>query len=161
MSGYKIGDLITFNYPAPHKQGTRAHDLHPQVLILHDNWQGKVHGLNFNYLTEHEINFVKAVLNPEFAEAISKKDPSIRTQLERMSHMSATLNITSPHDFYVRFVKNFIKPRGYDPYRIYTPSKMTGVKVIFAKEVMVGDRKDGVFQRLIDKIKNFRGPRFT
>ncbi len=160
MANYKIGDLVTFIYPAVHQQGTRAHDKQPQVLILHNNWQGKVHGLNFNYLTEHEINFVKAVINPEYAQVISEKDPAIRAQLQRMSSMNASLNITSPHDFYNRFVKNFIKPRGYDPYRIYSPEKMTGVKVLFAKEVMVGDRKDGAFQRMIDKIKNFRGPRF-
>jgi len=159
MASYKIGDLVAFTYPAVHQKGTRAHDRFPQVLILHDNWHGVVHGLNFNYLTDQEINYIKAILNEDFAEEISKKDPHIRQQIDRVRTLSQSLNITSPHDFYVRFVRAFIKPRDWDPYRRYRPEKMASVKIITKREILTGERKDGVFSKFVDKFKNMRGPK--
>ena len=79
---FKIGDLIAFSYVSEPKQGVRDakamrtrtqsgetvwkkikpepefHDKYPQVLILHDNWQGNVHGLNLNQYSQSEINFI-------------------------------------------------------------------------------------------------------
>jgi hypothetical protein len=121
---FQIGDLVTFDY----SQGLQVHDKFPRVLCLHNHWRGCVHGLNFNYLSQQEINYVKAVINPDFAKEISQTDPRIATQLIKIS-LIGTLNITSPHDFYVRFVRGFIRPRGWEPYRRYNINKIEGCRV--------------------------------
>jgi hypothetical protein len=131
----RIGDIVTFTY-----NGLNVHDKFPQVLILHNNWQGTVHGINLNNLSDQEINYVKAVLNPDFAEEISKKDVRIRQQLQRVSNINL-LNITSPYDFYLRFIKSFI--RQYDSYRRYKPQNMLNIKVITKKEVLTGEEGFG------------------
>ncbi len=151
----QIGSLISFTY-----SGISAHDKFPQILVLHNGWQGFVHGLNFNYLTEQEKNYIKAILNEEFAKKLSEKDPVLKNKLNQFAGTYDSLNITSPHDFYTRFVRQFIKPKNYDPYRRYSPSKMTGIKVISKKEILTGEQKDTVFNKFVNKFQNMRGPRF-
>lgn len=150
----QMGDLITFDY----QMGKKIHDRTPKVLVLHPNWQGQMHGLNFNYLTEQEINYIKAVLNPIFESEIVKKDRRIAIQMTRVRSIVDTLNITSPHDFYVRFVRGFIQPRGWDPYRRYLPERQRSLRIITASAVMTGDQREkGIFHKALDKIKHFRG----
>jgi hypothetical protein len=151
----RIGDLVQFNY----SQGKRIHDENPKVLVLHDNWQGLIHGLNFNYLSLQEINYIKAVLNPVFEADIVRKDARIAAQMDRIRPVLDTLNITSPYDFYLRFVRGFIQPRGWDPYRRYNPRAVMGEKLITRKELLVGDEKEGIFARTLGKLSTMRGPR--
>ncbi len=166
MSQFKIGDQITFNYPASHRLRTVAHDPVPTVLVLHDGYRDAakggqilVHGLNINLLTQKEIEYLKAVLNPDFAQEIQKKDPAWAARLRTMESRYDSLNITHPKDFYVRFIRNFIRPRGYDPYRTYVPAKMSGVKVLVKREILVGDQKDSVFNKFMNRVKYHRGKR--
>lgn len=149
---FSIGDLVEFDYRA----GAVVHDSFPKVLCLHNNWRGCVHGLNFNYLTQQEINYIKSVLNPQFAKKISKKDLRIAAQLDRISHL-ANLNITSPHDFYVRFIRGFIQPRGWEPYRRYNVQKIGSSKIITRQAIMTGEEKSGIFDKYRNKFKNMRG----
>ncbi len=151
----RIGDLVQFNY----SQGKQVHDLNPKVLVLHDNWQGLIHGLNFNYLSLQEINYIKAVLNPTFRADIITKDERIAKQIQRVLPLLNTLNITSPYDFYLRFVRGFIEPRGWDPYRRYNPRAVIGEKLITRKEILVGNEKEGIFARTLGKLSTMRGPR--
>lgn len=148
-----IGDLVRFSY-----RGKIVHDPRPTVLILHPNWQNQTHGLNFNYLSEQEINYIRSVLNPVFAAEMIKKDPRIASQMQRISHIINTLVITQPHDFYLRFVRGFIQPRGWDPYRRYTPSGISGVQTVVRQAVMVGTEKDSMFNKFIQKFQHMRGP---
>ncbi len=165
MSNFKIGDQITFNYPASHRARTLAHDPTPTLLVLHTGYRGPtdkqilVHGLNINLLTEKEIEYLRAVLNPKYAEEIQKKDPAWATRLKSMESRYDSLNITHPKDFYVRFIKNFIKPRGYDPYRTYVPAKMAGVKVLVKKEIMTGEQQNSMFNKFINRVKFHQGKR--
>ena len=146
---FEIGDLVAFSYFAEPRQQVRDvkamrqrtqsgqsiwkkqenkpdnHDKYPQVLILHPEWQGNVHGINLNQMSQHEINFLTALVDPFFAKEIVKKDMRIRNELQRIPQ---DIHITSPHDFYLRIVKPFIKL--YDGYRLYKPSKMRNIRVI-------------------------------
>jgi hypothetical protein len=159
MANYKIGDLITFSYPAVHQKGTRAHDKYPQVLVLHDHYEGLVHGLNFNYLEDKEINFIKAVLNEDLAEKFGEKDQWVGRELNRLAAVYDTLKIDSPYDFYHKFVQGFIKVRKYDPYRKYKPHLMTNVRVITKREVLTGERKEGIFSKFVNRVSPLRGRR--
>jgi len=150
---YQIGDLITFHY-----QGKRVNDPNPRILVLHPNWRSLTHGLNFNYLTTQEQNYIKAVINPIFEAEIVRKDQRIAQHMQRIQTTLNNLSITSPHEFYIRFVRGFIQPRGWDPYRLYTPTDMSNVRIVTSKAVMVGDQKDTFFNRFAQKFQHMRGP---
>ncbi len=151
MAIFQIGDLIRFTYPS-------RNDPNPLVLVLHTNWRNLVHGLNFNYLTSQEQNYIKAVLNPVFESEIVKRDQRIATQMNAMQSQMNNLNVTSPHDFYLRFVRGFIKPRGWDPYRLYHERDMGNVRIATRKSIMVGDEKENLLNRFAQKFQHMRGP---
>jgi hypothetical protein len=161
MAFFNIGDLISFSYPAVHLQGTRAHDKHPKLLVLHTNWEGLVHGLNFNYLTNEEINTVRMILDPSFEmnyrESMTKKSPGAVAEFDRIMQGAANANITSPNDFYVRVVRPFIITRGWDPYRLYRPEKMSGIQIVQKRQHLEG-QPQGIFQKFIQKFQAMRGP---
>lgn len=163
MANFQIGDLVTFSYPAVHQQGTRAHDKFPQVLVLHTNWEGCVHGLNFNYLTDDEINTIRMILDPSFEmtyrEALGKKNPNAISEFDRIMKTAAHANITSPRDFYVKFVRPFIMSRGWDPYRLYRTDKMTALRVLQRRQHLEGQEKQTAFQQFAQKFANMRGPK--
>lgn len=149
---FSIGDLVTFDYSG----GTQVHDIHPKVLCLHNNWRGCVHGLNFNYLTPQEINYVRAVINPAFEVEISKRDLRIAAQMNRIAHLN-NLSILSPHDFYLRFVRGFIQPKGWDPYRRYNVNKINAARILTRQQIMTGEQKDSRFNQYAQKFQNMRG----
>ena len=43
----KPGHIIRFSY-----SGENVNDPKPMVLVLHPNWQGKLHGLNIDYIPD-------------------------------------------------------------------------------------------------------------
>jgi len=141
---YRIGDMITFTY-----SGNRVHDKFPNILVLHNNWQNNVHGLNFSYLTDDEINALRMMIDPAFelkyAENLQKKNPHIMMELDKIILRMGNANITSPRDFYLRVVRPFIMVRGWDPYRKYNPAKMVGVRVVQKREILTGEAKAGLF----------------
>ena len=91
---FGIGDIIAFSHNSEPKQGVRdvkamrqrtqsgqtsrkekpvvvdTHDRYPQVLVLHNNWQGNIHGINLNQLSQQEINYLTAIIDPFFAAEI-------------------------------------------------------------------------------------------
>lgn len=148
---YRIGDLISFGYPAVHQQGTRAHDKNPLVLVLHPNWGGVMHGLNFNYLTPDEINTVRMILDPmfemQYREALQKRNPKAYAELDNIlsgkvegaeGPNSRVAKITSPRAFYMNIIRPFIIARNYDPYRLYRPEKMSNVRIVQTSQHMTG-----------------------
>ena|SRR3990167_6974262 len=162
MAFFQIGDIIVFNYPAVHLQGTRAHDKHPKCLILHTSWEGLIHSLNLNYLTNEEINTVRMILDPSFEmnyrESMTKKSPEAVAEFDRIMQGAANANITSPNDFYVRVVRPFIITRGWDPYRLYRPEKMSGIRIVQKRQHLEG-QPQSMFQKFIQKFQSMRGPR--
>lgn len=163
MAQYQMGDLISFRYPAVHKQGTRAHDKSPEVLVLHPNWQGNLHGLNFNYLTRDEINLIRMLIDPTFArqykEKFNKRNPRLGQEVDNILNTARVADITSPGMFYNNIVRPFIKSRGWDPYRRYVPSKMSGVRVLQKRAHMVGEDKESLFDKFKNKFQFMKGPR--
>lgn len=151
MANFHIGDLISFHYPAIHQQGTRAHDKAPLVLVLHPNWGGNVHGLNFNYLTPDEINTVRMILDPmfemQYREALQRKNPNAYKELDNIlsgkvegaeGPNSRIARITSPRAFYMNIIRPFIVARSWDPYRLYRPEKMSNIRIVQTAAHMTG-----------------------
>lgn len=137
---YNIGDWISFSYEAEKKKikpgsigakvlaahpHVQMHERSPTAIVLHPSWGGNAHCLLTNNYGQREINYLTAIIDPFFAAEIIKKDAGLRAQLQRLQK---DLNITSPHDFYLRVVKPFIAM--YDGYRLYSPQKMMNIRVI-------------------------------
>jgi hypothetical protein len=183
MAIFHIGDLVTFQYPLIPQ--TRAHDKYPKILVLHDNWQGLTHGINFNYLTNEEINTIRAILDPffeqKYREALSQKNPEAFKELESIITSSGNPKVTSPRDFYGRVIRPFIMARGWDPYRLYRPELMSGIRILQKEYHMTGkdshekfkqqqkqaldkasdEDKAGVMQWFKDKFSGMRGPQMA
>jgi len=171
MAGFKIGDLITFGYEAENqgknppnvrwggRKVTDIHDKFPQVLVLHTNWNGLVHGLNFNYLTEDEINTIRMLIDPmfemKFRNALQRKNPTAYKELERLIRLprqQRSAKITSPYAFYRGVIRPFIISRGWDPYRRYKPGKMKSVRVLQTAAHMTGEQSFAKWKREQDEI---------
>ncbi len=158
-----IGDLISFSYPAVKKQGTRAHDKQPTVLVLHPNWGGTLHGLNFNYLQNDEVNMVRMILSPKFQlqhkAALTRNNPNLVKEFDRIIGEAGAVTITSPNDFYKRAIQPFIAARGWDPYRRYRVDKMTGIRTLEPYAIMSGEKEPGLFKKFAQRFSPMRGPR--
>jgi len=159
MARYGIGDLITFTYPL--KPETYAHDKFPRVLVLHPSYRDVnkyghgalfVHGLNFNYLTDDEINYLRMMIDPGFGiqyiDKFARKNPNLATKFRRSVTQASNSVMTSPRDFYIRTIKPFISDRGYDPYRLYYPQKMSNVRIVQPYNIISGQQKRGIFGTL-------------
>jgi len=135
-----IGSLVTFAYDSPN-----SHDAAPEVLVLHHSWEGLIHGINFNYLTKEELDFVKSVINEDYAAEAIKQYPGIGVEIDRMKTNLLTLQITSPGMFYNKFIKNFIKK--YGSYRLYKPEYVRSLRTMISSEVMRGLKPGLVFDK--------------
>jgi len=142
----QIGSIITFSYASK-----RSHDHFPKCLILHPGWRSPgtnagflVHALNLNYLTDDETNLLRMIIDPGFQlkyfENMVKKNPYTAAEYSRVIGSAANANITSPHDFYIRVIRPFIQPRGWDPYRLYDPTKMLNTAVMQTQRQMLGSQ---------------------
>lgn len=154
MSNFRIGDLVTFSYPAVHQEGTKAHDKFPQVLVLHPNWEGLMHGLNFNYLDADEINTLRMLLDPFFEmqqrENLRRRNPSAFAELEKIITTPGAYRnskINSPHAFYQGVIRPFIQTRGWDPYRKYKIEKISGGRIIQPAAHMTGEDSLAKFKK--------------
>jgi hypothetical protein len=146
MSNFRIGDLVSFTYPAVHQEGTKAHDKFPEVLVLHPNYEGLLHGLNFNYMDADEINTIRMLLDPFFEmqqrENLRRRNPSAFAELERIITTPGAYRntkINSPVAFYKGVIRPFIKTRGWDPYRKYSIEKIKAGRVIQPAAHMTGE----------------------
>jgi len=146
MMRLKIGSIVTFSYAS-----RRSHDRFPKILVLHPGWRTPgtsgdllVHALNLNLLTDDETNLLRMLIDPGFQlkyfENLVKKNPQVATQYNVIISSAANANITSPHDFYIRVIKPFIRLRSTDPYRLYKPALMINGKVLQTQRQMLGDQ---------------------
>ena len=159
MARFKIGDVVTFNY----ELGTDVHDDNPEVLVLHSNWECHpsdtkkrcLHGLNIGYLPQQHKSFIRAVVNEEFGKMIRQKDPVIDSWLKRIDHVK-DLTIFSPYDFYLRFIRGYIQPRGWEPYRRYRLDKIRTPRILQPRKIYVG-ANPGRLSRFAEKFEHARG----
>lgn len=161
----RIGDLVVFNYV-----GDYSTDPYPEVIVLHNGYfrrmpdgrlQKYVHGLAWKVLTDQEKQYIRAVLNPTFAQQISQNNPVLKQQLAARGVLSAIHGenmdfISNPKHFYERFLRHWITTK--DSYRLYKPEGISGIRVLTKREALMGKEKDTVFSKYINKFKNLVGP---
>lgn len=109
-------------------------DPHKEVLVLHPNWQGRMHAIDLKRLTPAEAQTLRAIMDPKVKAAVDAGQwpvdgappyPLVRDILHRMDPVEL---IKNPIGFYQRLVKPFI--RNKDVYRQYFPQYISGLQVI-------------------------------
>ncbi len=103
----KPGDVIRFNY----KGGT---DPSPIILFL-DYWQGKIHGMNMNYMSQAQKRYFYLLFKIKYAK---KK--------------------TTPLEFYNSEIKGRLKQNAY---RTYNPKNMNGTTKVNTVIIKKGSGK--------------------
>ena len=98
-----------------------------EIMILHPNWQGKVHGVDLKRITPAQVEVLKLVMDPETKNDQAKlnKYPLVRDILNRMNPVEV---IKNPISFYSMMIKPFLNRA--DAYRIFFPDRMHSLKMI-------------------------------
>lgn len=144
---FEAGQFITFTYNPPAKdvrqraglQTAPIKDKAKEILVLHPNWHGKVHGIDLKNLTPAEGQVLRAIMDPETKRKIDGGEwpvagvppyPLIRDILTRLDPVEL---IKNPLAFYQQLIKPFIRDK--DCYRQYWPHYVYGVKVVAESHV--------------------------
>lgn len=160
---FQAGQFITFTYKPPAKppkqprptvryvkqpDGTTKQIVEPakplppeppsdpskHVLVLHPNWNNKIHAVDMARITPAEQQVLQSIMDPKVKKAIDEGQwpvegvppyPLIRDILRR--HDPVEL-IKNPLAFYQMLIKPFL--RGKDAYRQYWPNYVYSVKVV-------------------------------
>jgi hypothetical protein len=100
-----------------------------EVLVLHPNWQGKMHGIDLKRLTPAEREVLDTIMDPA-QRGKTHRIPLVNDILRRMNPVE---DIKNPMSFYSKFVKVFL--RNKDAYRTYYPHHM--LHVVISKQTSV------------------------
>jgi hypothetical protein len=179
MANYEIGSLISFKYPVPpppRPLGTSAHDMYPQVLVLHPAWDRwpqnnqpgnyLLHGIAWKLISDDEKNVIRMIMSPKFEtdykEALRQKDSALISKFERIMGGAANANITSPHDFYLRVVSPFLNVRANaSPYRLYNLKKISNVRILQTRQYLADELgiagQENLFSKYARQFQNFVG----
>ena len=116
----KPGHIIRFSY-----SGENVSDPKPMVLVLHPNWQGKLHGINIDYVPERVLqrlwNLVQITLQGKIETLAKLRLPLLKA------------DIGNPYSFYHSRLKGFLKSKlgkTSDAYRTYTYNGVSGIRII-------------------------------
>lgn len=110
------------------------HDPNKEILVLHPNWNNKVHGIDLKRITPAEQQVLRSIMDPKVKAQIdggtwpAEGAPAYPLIRDILSRMDPAELIKNPLAFYQRLVKPFI--RNKDCYRQFWPNYMYGVKVI-------------------------------
>jgi hypothetical protein len=125
---YKAGQILRFTYRPP-KPTENPVDQFKEVLVLHPNWQGKMHAIDLKRLTPAEREVLDAVMDP----AQRGKPHRIALVNDILRRMDPLTEIRNPMSFYSKFVKVFL--RRADAYRTYYSRYMLAVTVAQKSDV--------------------------
>lgn len=130
---FEFGDIVRFTYKHQVVDASTG-DTHKEILVLHPNWNHKIHALDLKRLTPAEREVLEAVLDPE------QKDKPHRLPLvnDIKRRMDPAELIRNPVAFYTKFVKPFL--RGKDAYRQYVPSLMNGITKVKDAKIKTGKK---------------------
>ena len=119
----KAGAIVRFVYTGASTSGV---DRNKEVLVLHPNWRGKLHGIDIRRLTPAEQIVIRTIFDPKYVSGKQRhRFPLVNDILQRMNPLEEVVN---PLAFYAKFVRVFI--RNKDVYRTYYPHLIHSVHVV-------------------------------
>lgn len=144
---FEVGQFITFTYNPPARDVAKRAGLQTEpvkekskeILVLHPNWHGKVHGIDLKNLTPAEGQVLRSIMDPENKRKLDAGEwpiqgvpsyPLIRDILTRLDPAEL---IKNPMAFYSQLIKPFIRDK--DCYRQYNPQYVFGVRVVQESKV--------------------------
>lgn len=132
---FQAGAVVRFTYR--HHTGAHADEItddHKEILVLHPNWQGKVHAIDMKRITAAEREVLTLIFDPTIIEQVRSgkpyRLPLVNDIIRRMNPLE---DVKNPMSFYTKFVRVFIK--GADVYRTYFPRRMWNVTVVTPSNV--------------------------
>jgi hypothetical protein len=132
MAKLAPGVIVRFSYSHPPEyvdEGTG--ERHKEVLVLHNNWHGRVHALDLKRMTTAQREVLHAILDEKtIADVKSGKRhrlPLVNDIIRRLENPLEVMK--NPVMFYTRFVSVFLRTAG-DCYRMYHPKHMSLVTVV-------------------------------
>ena len=136
MIKFESGEILRFTYNMdPMGRDEDSGDRFKEVLVLHPNWQGKVHAIDLKRLTVAEREVLDTVFDKEAVAKAKLGKPASRLPLvnDILRRMDPLQEVKNPVSFYSRFVKVFL--RNKDAYRTYYPFRMINVTVVKKTDV--------------------------
>lgn len=130
---FEPGDIIRFTYKHQTVDDSTG-DKFKEVLVLHPNWNNKVHGLDLKRLSPAERAVIEAVLDPEQLDK-PHRIPLVNDIKRKMNPLEL---IKNPVAFYTKFIKPFL--RGKDAYRTYIPHNMTAITKVLGASIKTGKK---------------------
>lgn len=121
---FEAGQFIRFNY-----RGFQTVEPDKEVMVLHPNWRGQLHGIDLKRLTPAQVDVLHQIMDPE----TKTKGSRVSLVNDILRRMDPVEEIKSPMTFYVKMVKPFL--RGVDAYRRYETSRMSGVTILRESQV--------------------------
>lgn len=175
------GDLIIFNYSPVTTNVTGTNPR--KVLVLHPNYQGKMHALKWDFLTASQQNMIRMLLDPSFAEekkqSLVRQDPRSVQIFDAITQGEVTEDIRDPAQFYDKVIKQLIGhlkgQKQRDPYRQYLVGQITNSRTLTPFSIMTGKQKTfgrkvestvhklgkklGLWESYVKNSRGTRGPR--
>lgn len=122
----KAGAQLRFTYNVIKETSDDPSDRFKECIILHPNWQGKVHALDLKRMTVAERRVLAQLFDPKtYEKGFRSRFPLVEDVRRRMNVIEEVKN---PVSFYAKFVKVFL--RGKDAYRTYYPANMINITVV-------------------------------
>ena len=125
---FNPGEVITFAY---NKLGTS--DKSPVIVIVSPLYNGKVPGINVNYLTIIERKALLGIIDKRYINGL-EPFPHVKLLVESKS---LDLDIKVPDLFWRKYVKQVISS---DAYRMYMPNMMAGIRQMPDKKIILTSR---------------------
>ena len=124
------GQIVRFTY---HGTNDQPGEQFKEVLVLHPNWLGKMHGLDLKRMTAAQREVLDAVFHPDPGGAPHRL-PLVNDIRRRMNVLEEAKN---PVSFYNKFVRVFLRTAG-DVYRTYDSARMINPTIVKQTDVRGG-----------------------
>ena len=112
------GSIVRFNY-----KGKNVTNSRPIVLVLNPDWDGKLHGLALEPMSENMLNDLYKIVKETLGDKIEK--------ITRLRFGRGKARITDPQQFYSSKLKPLMPTQSKEsPYRTYLRSGVTNVRMI-------------------------------
>jgi hypothetical protein len=125
MERFRPGQLVRFTYHGDRSMAKVAGEQFKEILVLHPNWQGKLHAIDLKRLTMAERQVLAAIFDEKTDKTKPHHFPLVNDILKRMNPIE---EIKNPVSFYTKFVKVFL--RNKDAYRTYYPHRILHATIV-------------------------------
>ena len=133
------GDLVTFSYTSESKAKGAPHDPYPVVLVLHPNYEGKLHGIRWKMLSMPDQEIIKMILSEAYEAQnknhLARRDPESAKRFDSVSKSSTSRDIRTASQFYSSVIKPLLSQRA-SAYRLYRLDKIKGASTVTPAALM-------------------------